>query len=260
MRAPQSRGPSRATPWRIELLGGLRARRGRTHVTRFRTRRAALLLARLTLHPRSHRRDELVAMFWPGAEFSAGRQSLSQALSELRRQLDPEILRANHDTVCLASERFSSDVGDFERALATAHAATGPARIAALERGVAISIAPLLPGVTYDWAVSARERILAETDAMLRELAEHYEQSGELATAFEYAFRRVRIDPFDEEAHRELVRLYERAGRPLAALAHLRDLEHELERDLGMAPDAETRAMGEALRERLLALKGESVA
>lgn len=198
-------------------------------------------------------------MFWPGAEFNAGRQSLSQALSELRRQLDPEILRANHDTVCLASERFSSDVGDFERALASAHTATGPARIAALERGVAVSTAPLLPGVTYDWAVAARERILAETDAMLRELAEHYEQSGELATAFEYAFRRVRIDPFDEDAHRELVRLYEHAGRPLAALAHLRDLEHELEKDLGMAPDAETRAMGEALRERLLALKAEPV-
>jgi DNA-binding SARP family transcriptional activator len=219
-----------------------------------------LLLARLTLHPRSHRRDELVAMFWPGVEFNAGRQSLSQALSELRRQLDAEILRANHDTVCLASERFSSDVGDFERALAAAHAATGHSRIAALERGVAVSTAPLLPGVSFEWAVSARERILAETDAMLRELSEHYEQSGELATAFEYTFRRVRIDPLDEEAHRELVRLYEHAGRPLAALAHLRDLEQDLERGLGVAPDAETRAMTEALRERLLALKGQPVA
>lgn len=199
-------------------------------------------------------------MFWPGVEFNAGRQSLSQALSELRRQLDPEILRANHDTVCLASERFSSDVGDFERALAAGHNATGPARIAAFERGVAVSTAPLLPGVAYEWAASARERIMAETDAMLRELSEHYEKSGELATAFEYAFRRVRIDPFDEEAHRELVRLYEHAGRPLAALSHLRDLEAELERDLGVAPDAETRAMAETLRERLLALKGDPVA
>lgn len=198
-------------------------------------------------------------MFWPGVESNAGRQSLSQALSELRRQLDPEILRANHDTVCLAGERFSSDAGDFERALASAHNASGPARIAALERGVAVSTAPLLPGVTYEWAVSARERILAETDAMLRELSEHYEKSGELAMAFDYAFRRVRIDPLDEEAHRELVRLYEHAGRPMAALAHLRDLEQELERDLGVAPDAETRAMAETLRERLLALKGDPV-
>ena len=157
-------------------------------------------------------------LFRPGSEFNAGRQSLSQLRrSGLRRQLEPEILRANHDTVCLAMERFSSDVGEFERALAAARSATGPARLAALERAIALSTAPLLPGVSQEWAVAARERILAETDAMLRELAEHHEQSGELATAFEYAFRRVRIDPFDEEAHRELVRLYERTGRPLAA-------------------------------------------
>ncbi len=251
----ESGGTPRTAPWRIELLGGIRARRGRTVVSEFRTRRAAILLARLALNPRAHRRDELIDMLWPGAEPAAGRQNLSQSLSELRRRLESphecEFVFASRETVWLDREHLVTDVGEFEQALHDAHTSHGDARIAHLQRAVTIANAPLLPGLAYDWAVASRERISAECDAALHELVRHHEAVGELGEAFECAWRRVRIDPLDEDAHRECARLYERAGRPAAALQHLRALEHELEHQLGVEPDTETRAMVQALRSRL---------
>jgi len=253
--AVEAGGAPRTAPWRIELLGGIRARRGRTVVSEFRTRRAAILLARLALNPRPHRRDELIAMLWPGVSPASGRQNLSQSLSELRRRLEAphesEFILASRETVWLDREHLRTDVEEFEQALLAARATSGRDRVRDLERAVAIAQAPLLPGLELDWAAASRERLSAECDAALHELVRHYEATGDLAAAFECAWRRVRIDPLDEEAHRDFAHLYERAGRPAAALHHLRVFELELESRLGAAPDEDTRTLVESLRTRL---------
>lgn len=247
--------PLKVAPWRVDLLGGIRARREQTVVTSFRTRRAAILLARLALNPRPHRRDELIPMFWPDADPQAGRQNLSQSLSELRRRLeaphDCEFVFASRETVWLERDLLVTDVEDFEAALRLARSTTGAEHVVSLERAVEIASAPLLPGVDYDWAVASRERLTAECDAALRDLVRWHEDAGNLPAAFEYAWRRVRIDPLDEQAHREFAHLYERAERPAAGLRHLQVLEQELSGSLGSRPDPETLALADTLRVRL---------
>jgi DNA-binding SARP family transcriptional activator len=247
--------PVRATPWRIELLGGIRARRERLLVTEFRTRRAAILLARLALNPRPHRRDELIGMLWPGVDSHAGRQNLSQSLSELRRRLetpnDCEFVFASRETVWLERHLLATDVDDFEQALHAARTASGAEQARHLERAVEIASAPLLPGIEYDWSIASRERITAECDVALRELVRWHESAGNLSAAFEFAWRRVRIDPLDEQAHREFAMLYERAERPAAGLRHLQVLEQDLSSSLGASPDDETRALADSLRGQL---------
>jgi DNA-binding SARP family transcriptional activator len=254
---------TRVEPWRIELLGSIRARRGRTLVNEFRTRRAAVLLARLALNARPHRRDELIGMLWPGAPASAGRQNLSQSLSELRRRLEVphecDVLFATREMVWLDREHFRTDVEEFEEAMSAARLSINSERVRYLERAVAVANAPLLPGVDHDWAVASRERITAECDAALHELVSHYESAGQLSAAFEHAWRRVRIDPMDEEAHREFAHLFERAGRPAAALQHLLTLEQSLGEQFGARPDAETRAMLDSLRGRLRAMSDTGI-
>jgi DNA-binding SARP family transcriptional activator len=248
-------GTTRAVPWRIELLGGIAARRERTIVNEFRTRRAALLLARLALNPRPHRREELIVMFWPQADENAGRQNLSQSLSELRRRLEAphacDFLFASRETVWLDRAMFSTDVEEFEQALRRARDAAGADRAALLDRAVTIASAPLLPGVDLDWAVASRERVTAECDAALRELVHHHRDAGDFAAAFEYAWRRVRIDPLDEEAHREFAEVYAAVGRTAEGLRHLQLLEQDLATVLGRAPSDATRELAESLRLRL---------
>lgn len=258
--SPDTPGPPRIEPWRIELLGGIRARRGHVVVEEFRTRRAAILLARLALNPRAHRRDELIQMLWPGVAASAGRQNLSQSLSELRRRLEAphevEFVFATREMVWLDRDHLRSDVEEFEQAMSDAHLAVNAERIRHLERAVAIAIAPLLPGIEQDWAIASRERISAECDQALLELMRHEEAKGDLAAAFEHAWRRVRIDPLDEPAHLDFARLYERAGRPAAAVQYLRSLEHAFESQLDARADEAARARLESLRARLRELAG----
>jgi DNA-binding SARP family transcriptional activator len=77
-------------PWRIELLGWLRATHDDRVVTRFRTRKTGSLLAYVAYHrSRSHPRDELIELFWPELDLDAGRVSHRMALSSLRRQPEP---------------------------------------------------------------------------------------------------------------------------------------------------------------------------
>src|SRR5438876_7973175 len=77
-------------PWRIELLGGLRVRRGDQIVTRFRTQKTSLLLAYLAYYSRrTHPREALMELLWPESEVEVARHKLSVALSSLRSQLEP---------------------------------------------------------------------------------------------------------------------------------------------------------------------------
>jgi DNA-binding SARP family transcriptional activator len=122
--------------WRIELLGGLRVRRGEQLVSHFRTRKMADLLAYLAyFRQRRHPREVLIELLWPEAQPDAARHNLSMALSSLRQLLETPgpahgaALVVNHHSVGLSSVAVTTDVAEFEAALkAAARAAAAPTR------------------------------------------------------------------------------------------------------------------------------------
>jgi DNA-binding SARP family transcriptional activator len=74
------------TPWRIELLGRLRATQGDRVVTRFRAQKGGALLAYLAYHlHRPHPREVLIELLWPEVEPHSGRNNLRRELTSLRR-------------------------------------------------------------------------------------------------------------------------------------------------------------------------------
>ncbi|MBC8134617.1 MAG: hypothetical protein H8F28_01860, partial [Fibrella sp.] len=137
-------------PWRVELLGGFSLARSGEHITHFRTRKVASLIAFLVLHPQRHSRDALTDSFWPDADFEAARASLRVALSHIRKTLGTDFLDTTRDTVGI-SAAFTCDVTDFVRAV-SAKRWTDAAQ---LYRG------ELLPGFWDDWIVAERERLEA---------------------------------------------------------------------------------------------------
>src|SRR5690242_12592680 len=78
-----------AAMFNIEMFGGLRVQRDEREISRFPTQKAASLLAYLAYFPDPHPREVLVELLWPQGTPESGRSSLSQALSMLRRQLEP---------------------------------------------------------------------------------------------------------------------------------------------------------------------------
>src|SRR5215208_4506885 len=112
---------------RIELLGELRVVLPDRVISRFRTRKTALLLGYLACHPRmAPTRDALIDLLWADLEPERGRNSLSQSLTSLRHQIEPPgvppgaVVVADRATVELNWEHVECDLGELERALEAA--------------------------------------------------------------------------------------------------------------------------------------------
>jgi predicted ATPase len=149
------------TPWRLRLLGGFELDDGLSVVTRLHTRQTLLLLARLALAPeRDHPREELAELLWPGAAAESGRNRLREALSSLRRVLEPPghapVIAADRRALRLLAGTVGCDVVSFRQALREGrhHDAQH------LYRG------ELLPGFYDDWVLEERRHLAARAEAL----------------------------------------------------------------------------------------------
>jgi tetratricopeptide (TPR) repeat protein len=82
---------------------------------------------------------------------------------------------------------------------------------------------------------------------VLAQLTAAAEQGGDLLAALTHAKRRLALDPLHEPVHRDLMRLYARSGDRAAALRQYRELTLLLDKELGVAPIGETRALHDAI-------------
>src|SRR5512138_1453909 len=105
------------------MFGELRAVSRDREITRFRTQKTAGLLAYLACHlDRAHPREVLFETLWPECDPDLSRQSLRQALSSLRHQLEPpgvpsgSVLSADRFRARLNPEAVTTDVEAFEAA------------------------------------------------------------------------------------------------------------------------------------------------
>src|SRR5687768_16843019 len=143
MHAPQATGH-----WQLRLLGGLEARNGELHITRFVSRPTALLLVRLALWPqRMHAREELVDLLWPDAPLDAGRNRLRQAPGSDA----PPVILADRLSLRINSAALSCDVQAFETAL----------REGRFDAARALYQGELLPGFYDEWVHEERGRLAA---------------------------------------------------------------------------------------------------
>lgn len=235
---------------RIELFGELQVEQGSRRTARFQTQKIATLLAYLAYHlGRAYPREVLIELLWPECVPSAGRNSLSVALSSLRQLLEPpgvaagSVLRADRASVGLNPSVVTVDVVEFEKALRCAAASRNPAdRADCLAVAVKLHQDGLLPGYYEDWIRLEQDKTAAKYFKALQQLIQHLEQVGDLKSAIDYAREGVGVDPLREDAHCELIRLYVAAGQPTDALQQYRQLEGILEREFEGTPSAETQA------------------
>lgn len=241
--------------WRFRLLGELRVESARAPairtVSRFRTQKTAALLAYLAFHvQRTHPREVLIDLFWPDSPSDAARNSLSQALSSLRRQLEPpgvvtsSVLIATPVAVGLNPTTVTVDVREFEALLRQAsRTAPGPARRLLHEQAVAMYQGELLSGHYDEW-IPVEQRRLA--DLMLQaclDLVANDEAAGDGESALRYARRILELDPLSEPAFQVMMRIHAAAGRQTAALEQYQALQDALRREDAGVPSESTRQL-----------------
>lgn len=194
-------------------------------------------------------RDRLADLCWERSGPEQARQSLRQALSQLRRELPAglsEHLLASPEQVRLAG--VESDAAMLEQAAVSPDPAMWEAALAHVRGLFAADLETGSPAFD-DWVARERTRFGTMAADMLARLAIVRLDKGQHETAIEAARRLVALEPLREDGHRLLIRALAAAGRRAEALAQYSELEGLLREELGVRPDPATRALVDGLRD-----------
>jgi len=219
-------------------------------------RRLALLAYLAAATPRGlHRRDKLLALFWPDLDQEHARAALRQALHVLRSALGVDVVASRGDEeIGLDFERIRGDVAEFERAIESGRLAAGLELYRGdLLEGFFISEAPEFER----WLEQERSRLREVSGHAARALLEQAEAGGDLAQAASWARRAVRLSPLDDPLVRRLITLLDRLGDRAGAVHAYEDFAERLARELEVEPAAETKMLIEAVRARETASPAE---
>jgi DNA-binding SARP family transcriptional activator len=98
------------------------------------------------------------------------------------------------------------------------------------------------------WVLLERERLKRQVMEALHRLAACLERCGEYGQAQTFARRQIELEPWREQAHRQLMRLLALGGERSAALVQYEACRHLLADELGIQPSPETTALYEEIR------------
>ncbi|CAL9619281.1 hypothetical protein SUDANB176_05807 [Streptomyces sp. enrichment culture] len=213
--------------------------------------RAESLLGYLVLHrDEPQPRGRLAGLLWPESSEAQARTNLRHLLHTLRGAV-PDVDRVLEVTARTVAWRADAacalDVTAFESALERARALPAGRRAPALAEAVAAYTGELLADCDDAWVVPERERLRAEFTDALEELAGLAHRSGDHRAAVGHLERLVQEDPVRESAHRELMRVHAALGDRARAVRAYHACVAVLERELGVAPSPQTRAVYAAL-------------
>jgi tetratricopeptide (TPR) repeat protein len=104
-----------------------------------------------------------------------------------------------------------------------------------------------------EWLLLQRESLLRSALSWMEKLSRHHEQTGAEERALPFALRYTELDPLNEDAHCQLIRLYTRNGRTNTALRHYDKLVSLLDGELGVVPQQQTQELASRIRRSGLA-------
>src|SRR5947209_7752989 len=212
-------------------------------------RRLALLAYLAAATPRGpHRRDTVLALFWPELDQDHARAALRQSLHVLRSALGAEAMVSRGDEeIGLDFDRIWCDVAAFDRAIdgGELEQALDLYRGSLLE-GFFISEAPEFER----WLESQRARLASAAARTAQALAERCERRGDLTTATHWARRAIGLAPNDEGLLRQLIAILDRNGDRAGAVQAYEEFAQRLAEEYEAEPAAETKALLAAVRAR----------
>jgi len=240
-------------------------------VAGFTSNKARGLLAYLALHAgQKHARQELADLLWPDGKKPLS--NLREALSNLRKVLDdkkasPSFFIVDDDFVQFnLTEDDEVDVNNLEellkacrqhphRRLQSCHSCKQR-----LEQAVDLYRGGFLEGLVIEgserwqeFLTLNREHYRRFTYEALMNLATHHELLQQYDVAEAYAQRWITLEPFDEDAHRLMMRVLAFQGKRRAALNQYELLRRALEIEgFDLGPEPETVLLYEQIRTNAL--------
>jgi DNA-binding SARP family transcriptional activator/TolB-like protein/Tfp pilus assembly protein PilF len=193
-----------------------------------------------------HRRDTLLALFWPELDESRARAALSQALYVLRNELGEQAITTRGDgEVGLSPEVVWCDVRAFEAALDAGR----PDEALALYRGGLLDGFFLSDAPEFErWVERERERLRERAAEGAWALAEARAAAKDVSQAVRWARWAAALAPADEAVIRRLMMFLRGLGDRAAALRAYEAFAFRLTQEYELDPSAETQSLAEAIR------------
>ncbi len=230
---------------RLELVDG---ESSATHVVAVQPKRLALLAYLTLASPRGpHRREALLALFWPELNENDGRRALRQALHGLRQHLGEGLLEsARDDRVGIGEGDFSCDAIAFERALDAGDTAGGLAHYHGdFLEGVFVSdVSPDFE----QWVDATRARLRGRATIAASALATAARSSGDRIAEVRLATEASRLAPDDEPRVRALMRALRDSGDRAGALRSFQLFTQRMAEEYDAQPSMRTVALADAMR------------
>ncbi len=206
------------------------------------TRKATAMLAFLAVTGHAHSRAVVADLLWPELDGERAGGALRRTLSTLRTALGDGRLQSDRNSIALNLDEVWFDLAD-----ARAVIADPDAQLDALLRACELHRDDLLAGFALrdsvrfdDWLRDAADEVRRERAVLLDRLCEALVGAGRRDEAVARARERLALDELHEPTHRRLIELYAAAGRRRDALSQYRECVRVLDRELGVAPLAQT--------------------
>jgi WD40 repeat protein/DNA-binding SARP family transcriptional activator len=254
----------------LSLLGTVQIALNEQPISAFKSDKVRALLVYLAVEAdRQHRREALAAMLWPEIPDRAARNNLRDALANLRQligdhQATPPFLLIERGTIQFnsASDHWL-DVTAFRKLAETGLGDQGaPQRLAEaidLYHGDFLEAFSLRDSPGFDdWSLLTRERLQRQVLLALGQMARYHQGQGEYGRACDYAWRQVELAPWQEAAHRQVMRLLALRGQRGAALVQYESCRQALADELGVEPAEETIRLVEQIRDGTLVASEDS--
>jgi predicted ATPase/DNA-binding SARP family transcriptional activator len=249
------------SPFKIFLFGTPRLERDGRMVDISR-RKTLALLSYLAVSGQIHTREFLATLLWPESDASTGRGNLRRALYELNQILGEKYMHATtqeiglqpHSELWLDVREYQGIVNDCLSQSQTSGSSSAEC-LQRLSQAAELYTADFLAGFSLDdsrefdeWQFFQAEGLRQSFARLLSHLARAYQNQGDAGRAIEHARRWLALDPLHEPAHCLLMRVYAQAGQYSAAARQYDICVQTLERELGMPPQPETRALFEQIQ------------
>jgi LuxR family maltose regulon positive regulatory protein len=227
------------------------------------TRKAAALLAYLSLNPGECPREVLATMFWQEGNQQKALANLRRTLSSLNSSL-PGWIEADRDSIALKRNgKLWVDVEAFHQSLSQPKEHQHPENevcddcLSTLDkagehyRGDFMDGLNLMDAPTFDdWQFFQRDGLRQEFADVLQRLTFGHSERGQWEQAIACARRWVAMDRLHEPACRALMDLYARSGQRAAAVHQYEELARLLNQQMGQEPEEETHRLYDQIRGR----------
>lgn len=223
------------------------------------TKRARDIFCYIATSPyRRVEKDVLIDVFWRDEDLETIEKNFHPTISHIRKALNSrqtfkqKFLVFRDGAYSLNPELiYSIDTEEFETAVAEAEKAKREKNAEIfrenLETARALYRGEFMAGVYEDWAEERRHYYVEQFSRVLSGLAKLAFSEKKWSNALKFANEILQIDPFREDAHRLIMKVFAAQGKRAKVKEQFETLQDYLKKELGVTPAPETRRVFQEL-------------